>query len=912
MSTFPKKQSARPTRHHVLKPTARAVILMLSTFAASSALAQAPAAPAPATVPAKPERIEVTGSSIKRIEGETALPVQVIRREDIEKSSVTTAAELLTKISANAAALTDGAHFSDIAGQRGFSGANLRGIGVSSTLVLLNGRRLANFASPGGASGVDLNSIPSAAIDRVEILKDGASAIYGTDAISGVINFITRAEYTGVDLYAYASNTQDGGAEKRITTVSAGFGDLGKDKYNVFGVFDWQDTKALRTTQRDWVKGSFQPDINLDVGSSNTFPANFRRLNASGNPTGSRFNPSVPNCNPPANLFLPDSFVGSRACFYDYMQDTEMFPASERKSVLVRGQFQASPDVSLFAEALYAQTDTLYRISPLTITNLNYRADGRYYPTATAAAAGTTGPLRLNYRLTEAGGRTNDVSSEVTRFVFGAKGTLGQWDFDTAINYSENQVSDSYVDGYVATTAFDTAFATGNINPFGPSDAAGLALLNGTKIRDDARKSRGTTQAADFKASRTLFAMGGGDAAIALGIEGRREDMDFTPSTLLASGQIRGDGTATAFSGKRNVTAVFAELGLPLSKTLEVQAALRFDDYSDAGNTTNPKVGLRWNPIKDVLVRASYGTGFRAPSLADLYTPTRIGQTNGVYNDPLGCISVGGINNTNNPDYCGLQPDKLRGGSANLRPEESKQGAIGVVFEAVKNLSTSVDFWHIEKDDTIVSPEGIYFTDPVRFAPFITRAAADPALPGIPGRITQIDSRLRNLGGLKTNGVDIGLEWRSPTTGLGKFTVNFNGTYVMSYKLQDGPGAPFVEAVGRFYLDQVVQRWRHTLGVTLDRGPFSATLQQTYYNGHTDQQALANGSLRRVDAYELWDLATSWQYSKPLKFRFGIKNLFDENPPRSNQLYSFLSGYDPNYTDPRGRQYYFSIAYSFR
>ncbi len=914
MSFSRRKTSTGCPHQPAIKPVVRAVIMTLATLSAAAVASQALAQTAPTTAvqPAKPEKIEVTGSSIKRIEGETALPVQVIKREDIEKSGVTTAAELLTKISANAAALTDGAHFSDIAGQRGFSGANLRGIGVSSTLVLLNGRRLANFASPGGASGVDLNSIPSAAIERVEILKDGASAIYGTDAISGVINFITRAEYQGVDLYAYASNTQDGGAEKRIVTVSGGMGNINQDKYNVFAVFDWQDTKALRTTQRNWVKGSFQPDINLDVGSSNTYPANFRRLSGSGNATGGRFNPSAPTCNPPATVYAPTSFVGANACFYDYMQDTEMYPASERKSVLIRGQYAASADVTFFAEALLAQTDTLYRISPLTITNLNYPAAGRYYPTATATAAGTSGALRLNFRLAEAGGRTNEVSSEVSRFVFGAKGTLGNWDFDGAINISENQVSDAYVNGYVQTSAFDTAFATGNINPFGPSDAAGLALLNSTKIKDDARKSKGTTQAADIKLSRSLFQMAGGDAAIAFGLEGRREDMDFTPSALLAAGQIRGDGTAVAFSGKRNVTAVFTEVSLPVTKTLEIQAALRFDDYSDAGNTTNPKLGIRWNPIKDVLVRGSYGTGFRAPSLADLYTPTRIGQTNGIYNDPLGCITVGSINNTNNPDYCGLQPDKLRGGSTNLKPEESKQFSLGVVFEGIKNLSTSVDFWHIEKDDTIVSPEGIYFTDAARFAPFITRAAADPALGGIPGRITQIDSRLRNLGGLKTNGLDIGLEWRAPTTALGKFTLNFNGTYVMSYKLQDGPGAPFVEAVGKFYLDQVVQRWRHTVSVNLERGKWNATLQQTFYSGHTDQQKLANGSTRKVDAYELWDFSSSYQYSKPLKFRFGIKNLFDEEPPRSNQLYSFLAGYDPNYTDPRGRQYYGSVSYSFR
>lgn len=623
-----------------------AVILALSSvtgLGTSFAVAQTTT---PATTPAaltaqKIEKIEVTGSSIKRIEGEAALPVQVITREDIDRGGLTTAAELLTKISANAAALTDGASFSDIPGQRGFSGANLRGIGVSSTLILLNGRRVANFASPGSSSGVDLNAIPAAAIDRVEILKDGASAIYGTDAISGVINFITRREYTGVDLNAYYSDTQHGGAGKSSVTISGGFGDMTQDRFNVFGTLDYQDTKTLRSTQRDWIRGAFQPDINLDVASSNTYPANFRRTRASGSATGSRINPSAPNCNPPATLYSADSFVGSRACYYDYMQDTEIFPASKRISALGRGQLALDADTTLFAEALFSQTKTNYRISPLTITNLNYPAAGRYYPTAAATANGITGPIRLNWRLAEAGGRTNDVDSTTQRFVVGAKGLAAGWDYDAAVNLSESRVIDSYVNGYVRASAFDAAFATGNINPFGPSDAAGLSLLNSTKISDDARDSKGTTTSFDVKGSRSIFAMGGGDAAIAAGLEVRREKMDFTPSSLLAAGEIRGDTAATPFGGSRNVSAIFTELNLPITKTLEAQLALRYDKYNDVGSTTNPKVGLRWNPLKEVLVRTSYGTGFRAPTLADLYTPTRVGQTNGVYNDLLGCVRQG-------------------------------------------------------------------------------------------------------------------------------------------------------------------------------------------------------------------------------------------------------------------------------
>ena len=898
------------SRHHPLTACTRAVSIALAVFGAAASQAQSPATDAAPPTAQKIEKIEVTGSSIKRIDGETALPVQVISREEIIRGGSTTAAELLTKISANAAALTDGASFSDIAGQRGFSGANLRGIGVSSTLILLNGRRVANFASPGSASGVDLNSIPSAAIDRVEVLKDGASAVYGTDAISGVINFITRREYTGVDLSAYASNTEHGGAGKTILTVSGGVGDINKDRFNVFGVLDYQDNKTLRSGQRDWIKGAYQPDINLDVASSNTFPANFRRTRASGAATGSRINPSAPACNPPATLFSAGSFVGAKACYYDYMQDTEIFPNSKRVSGLMRGQFALDDVTTLFAEALLSETKTSYRISPLTITNLNYPGDGRYYPTAAATANAITGPIRLNWRLTPAGGRTNEVDATASRVVAGIKGLAAGWDYDAALNFSKSEVTDAYIDGYVKTSTFNAAFLTGNINPFGPSDAAGLALLNGTKIRDDARDSEGTTSSFDVKASRSLFAMDGGDAALALGLEVRREKLNFAPSALLAAGEIRGDGAAVAFTGSRNVSAVFGELSLPIAKTLEAQLAVRYDKYNDVGSTANPKAGLRWTPSKEFLMRASYGTGFRAPTLADLYTPSRLGQTNGIYNDLLGCIKKGAIDNTTNPDYCGIQPDKQTGGNAALKPEKSKQFSLGMVLEPVKSASLSVDYWRVKKRDVITYSEGAFFENPVFYSKFITRAAADPSLPGIPGFILSIDARPRNTATLDTSGLDVGIDVKWPATSIGKFGVSVNGTYVIDYKT--GGDGSFVDGVGKFSNDQVVQRWRHLATFNYDNGPWAATLSQTFYLGYRDQNPQPNGQPRRVGSYELWDLSGSWAATRDLKLRLGVKNLFDRNPPVSNQIYSFLAGYDPNYTDPRGRLFFGSVNYSFR
>lgn len=200
----------------------------------------------------KLDTVFVTGSRIKRIDGETALPIEIISRDDIRERGVTTAAEIVRTLSANNAPLTDGASITDgTSGQRGFNGANLRGVGVSSTLILLNGRRLANFASPGDEAGVDLNNIPAGAIERVEVLKDGASALYGSDAIGGVINFITRKDYQGLDLSLSAADTQDGGADTQTATISGGFGDMQDDGYNVFGTLDVQhlERAALEPTR---------------------------------------------------------------------------------------------------------------------------------------------------------------------------------------------------------------------------------------------------------------------------------------------------------------------------------------------------------------------------------------------------------------------------------------------------------------------------------------------------------------------------------------------------------------------------------------------------------------------------------------------------------------------------------------
>ena len=891
--------------HLTLKPIARAAAAAL-VLASIAAHAQ------------QEQRVEITGSSIKRVASETALPVQVIRREDIEKSGVTTAAELLKNISASAAQLTDGASISDnTGGQRGFNGANLRGLGVSSTLVLLNGRRMANFASPGDSAGVDLNSIPAGAIQRVEVLKDGASAIYGTDAIGGVINFITRQDYQGVDIGAYAMRTQDGGAGKTTGTISAGLGNIAKDRFNVFGVLDVQKLDPLRSTQRDFIQERPLASTVPFYLSSRPYPGNIRlqsnttrraaqlaAVNAagytfSGGPFNQRtINFSAPTCNPPASVYT--TVIGTQACGYDYMADTEIYPRSDKVSFLGRGVFQINADTQVFAELLKSTAKTKYVLSPnpTTLTGVTWSQINSYLPRPITEANNYTFDIR--FRATEAGNRSNEVTSDATRVVLGLSGSLGKdWDYTVAINKADNSTKDRYVNGYFKFAEFDAGVRTGSINPFGPSSAAGKTLIESLRIDDVARQSKGSTEAVDGKITGSLAELPGGSLGVAVGVELRRESQDFTPSALLISNNIAGDRRASlgntpdptiiATSNSRNIVSAYGELSAPLSKQLELQAALRFDKYDKIGSTVNPKLGVRWQPSTKVLVRGSAGTGFRAPSFSELYRPTVNGTSPAFIEDSLLGFDQWPTTKQANPE---------------LKPEKSKQFSLGIVVEPVRDVSLSVDYWNIRKTDVISDLyEKTILANPTRYAAYITRDAFDTPT---------VLLRKENQGKLQTSGIDVELNYRGAATSVGRFGANFSGTYIMEYKRQFGALEPLVSNLGQFLNDQVIQRWRHRISADWSAGDFGLTLGNTYFSGYTDDGYLPNTAPAKVKAYSLFDLSGSWAVSKQLQLRAGVSNLLNTEPPYSNQSYYFLSTYDPTYTDPRGRSFYASLKYSFR
>jgi iron complex outermembrane receptor protein len=880
------------------------------------------------------QRVEITGSSIKRIEGEAALPVEVIKREDIDKAGVTTAAELLQKISSNVGGLTDGASVSDVmGGQRGFNGANLRGLGVSSTLVLLNGRRMANFASPGDNSGVDLNNIPAGAIQRVEILKDGASAIYGTDAMGGVINFITRKDYQGGDASVYALRTGEGGGGKKSASLAGGIGALSTDRFNVFGALDVQETGRLASSQRKFMQEYSLPDRLSPQLSSYSFPANIdltaaqlAALNKSGYLKGSgpggtwvptpgrRVNLGKDSCaNGSPNVVRPLGPGGSEGCSFNYMGDSEVYPESKKQSFIGRATFLAPGDHQIFAEVLLSKAETNYAASPATSGSINGTSTGISLPADLQSKTGITGPVNFRFRLTDAGRRTSEVTSKASRIVVGATGKLGDWEYDTAYNHSVNRATDLDIDGWVSRSKLLAGIASGKYNPFVPAtDDAGRKFMDSIKINGAARISKGTSDSVDGKLARALATLAGGDAMLAVGAELRREKTAFSSTDALRTNDVQGDRASSDelladTSNSRDIAGIYTEINAPFSKEWEGQFAIRHDRYkgvhdplsnitTPALSTTNPKIAVSYRPSKEVLGRASYGTGFRAPSIAELFLPVRSGTTASFVSDPVS----GEI----------AQFDLDRYGNPLLKPEKSKQFSAGLVLEPNSNWNGSLDYWIIRKTDIISEiGEQTVFDNPIYYKdPNIVVRDED-------GFVSYLQFKKENRGKLNTSGLDIAVNWRGDATSLGRFSASLNGTLITQYKFQSDPNSPMTDGLGVFRDDKAVQRWRHKLNLDWTQGPVNLSLGNTFLSSYRDQNipGLADPGYndRDVKAYSLWDLTGSYAFTKQLKLRAGVINMFDTAPPFTNQSRYFEVTWDPTYGDPRGRSMFANLQYKF-
>jgi iron complex outermembrane receptor protein len=883
---------------HALRAAAPALVLACICEAAAQATPETPAA--------QPMRVEVTGSRIARVDAESALPVQTITRDEIARAGWTTASEVLAHVSANFNGM-NALQSIGTSGNPGMTSANLRGIGDGNTLVLLNGRRLSNYAFLSGAPNID--AIPMAAIERVEILKDGASSVYGTDAIAGVVNFITRKDFRGVDVTGLADITEHQGGNAYQASITAGWGDLAKDRFNVFATVDWRRDQSIAGRDRAYAATGYRPAEGLVNRNLQTIPANI----AAG--PGLFLNPAFPaGCAPPVSLPETDlGFVAGEMCLFDPASTAGLAPPTERWTAFGRATWQVAPDHQVYAEYLYARTRMTLSFTPtpasefatIDSTPVLYPVNGPYYPAEYAAAHGITGPLNVYYRTLPLGPRTDIVTTTSQRLALGAQGTSGPWSYGAGYTRSENRAEDEFTTGWVRQSAFVPAMATGLINPFGDSTQAGLDLLASTQFTGVVRTAKSTVDQLDVQVSRDAWALPGGPLAVALGAEWRREKLDDRPASILDTGDVMASNfEISPQSASRNVAAAFGEASVPFAKGWELLASVRYDHYSDFGGTTNPKVALRWQPAKSLLLRASWGKGFRAPTLPDLYTQQFTASIFGPV-DPVRCPV------TQNPRDCGFEEfPVVAGGNRDLEPETSKQATAGLVWEPIAGTSIGVDAWRIEKRHVIGSldPDFVMENYDTLGASNVLRGPPDAAYPALPGPITAILAYNQNLGDITTSGVDVSLRARSPATTLGRLSLSLEGTYVHEFTTSL-PGLGPEQGVGRYGPYGAVPRWRHYAQLGWQFGAWGATLAQTFQSGVADANPNGQGDPRRVGSYSLWDLQATWTGWRNASVALGVRNLLDTDPPFTN---SGFNGTDPTYSEVRGRSFYARLSYAFR
>jgi iron complex outermembrane recepter protein len=892
-------------------------------------------------VPVRVEKIEVTGSNIsRRIDAETALPVTVITREEIRNSGVTTAAELLDKVSAiNGGGYNLSQGIGD-SSTPGLSAVSLRGLGSNNTLVLLNGRRLSNYAfNAVGGGTVNLNQIPLGAVERVEVLKDGASAIYGTDAIGGVINFILRKDYQGAEVTAYGAWTDGGGGNTHNYSVAAGYGDIDKNRFNVLATLEYQKDEELKASQRAFASTGIRPDLGIGSTSGNTVPANFRYHGASYNVTAAQ------GCLPSASSYQVDMNTGALAplqtsCRYDFTNVIDIAPPGERKTFFTRGVSQLPGENQAFVEYHLNRNEFLFSASETPVADFlgngdfRYPASGIYYPSSLnlpdRSVLHPTGALPIAWRLRDAGMRTDRVNSEESRLVAGFQGAFAGWDYNTAFSRSTSHVTDNYINGYVRESVLAQGFATGIIDPFSgrPQTAAALALIDAAKINEKIRDSDAKVTSFDGKISRELWQTAHGPVAIAIGADHRKEEIEERPSEVLYSGDILGAGgnLPPTTHAQRTIGALFTELNVPLLKDLEAQLAARYDRYSDFGSTVNPKVALRWTPTKAVLMRASYGTGFRAPTLSDLFLPP-IATFTGTRSDPIRCPQATPVGDFVNPDVeCDGLPAQF-GGSPSLQPEKSRQWSFGAILEPAKGISLAVDYWSIRRRNTIGTPSEDTLFDVYAVADpltanghFVRRArlpdgscAGDGDVPtpaNVPCAIDHVLELQENLGKYNVSGIDVSTTWRGSLPSFGRLTFRLEGTYMLQYRYQREKDGPYFDNVGNSSDNGAMARWRHYATLNWRFGDWGATLAQNFVLGYRDEDN--QSAPRRVGSCETFDLQGLWDAWRGLSVTLGVRNVFNRDPPASRQGRSFQIGYDPRYFDPRGRTLHLGLRYAFK
>jgi iron complex outermembrane receptor protein len=918
------------------KAVAQAVSFALAYAAFGGAMAQDAASPSI-------QRVEVTGSSIKRATAETASPVQVISREDIAKSGKATVAEYLQTLTADGAgSLPTGFGNGFAAGSTAIS---LRGLGATSTLVLLNGRRMAPFAraDDGQKSFTDLSTVPMEAVERIEVLKDGASSTYGADAIAGVVNIILRKDFTGLVFKAEGGASRYHDAEQGKASVTWGKGRLDEDGYNWMvnaEVYGNHQLMNKDRSDRDWIgHGDIRP---WGYGANGQFASGYITPgNASPSPAGALRDPTTGNyvgqagCSQFSPVTAQDPAGG---CLWYADQFRAMQPQIGGVNLYTRFTKNLEGDLQFYAEAGYSKRDTEFAMVPANTsmvvafpaTAANPSGIINYGNDIVMAAGHPQNPygvpVQLRYSMFDVGPSTRSADNAFSRFVVGLKGSRLGWDFDTGYTHSESALDLNYSNMINMKVLKD---ALGNPNsqyfPYYIGTQAGKnpASLYSAMVVNAKSHSITKLDVVDFKASRELMQLPGGALGLAVGGEYRHLELDNPSLSGSEDGTINSNYTAA--KGTDDVKAVFAEIAAPVLKTVELSAAVRYDKYRNFSSTT-PKLGAKWTPVKSFALRGTYTEGFRAPGPAE--SGARSQSTgNSSVRDPIRCPggtpAAGGATDAD----CSITIGAVKVGNPNLQPEESKGYTLGIVWDPLPNTSFALDGWKIKRSNEI-NPLSY-----VEAAALPTAIRQDNNLVvngvAIPNTGTLLLSTAPYLNSSYTEvkGVDLDLKQRIPLGSYGRAVVGLTWTHIASWVRAEKNGTTFQYAGTHGNCDTSncagTPKDKISVNATWDYDKLSVSaianyrsdMQNVRFAGDKCASKFANGSPApgdcRLASFTTIDLSARYKLSANWQIYGSIQNLFDRVAPLDPLTYGGLSYNPMDASGAVGRYFKAGARYQF-
>ncbi|MBB3170001.1 TonB-dependent receptor [Simiduia aestuariiviva] len=840
------------------------------------------------------EEVTVVGSRIARgADFNSPTPVEVFDRDTIEKSGYNNLQQLFEKSPAagNGTFSTRGNNQDSTA--NGAAAVSLRGMGADATLVLVNGRRVAISAFAEGITTnfVDINAIPVGAIERVEVLKDGASAIYGSDAVAGVVNIVLRNDFEGAEVSVGYGDTTDTHNDER--TFSAIWGVNGANDSNLTLIFDHFSNSSLMNKDRGRL-GTANQSANggMDFRSSRGYPGRFI---VDGTTT---IDPACP----------PENAAG-QTCVYDYGPWNVLTPAAERTGLTVMGHTDITDGIEFFTEIAVQHNTSMARGAPTPLDESAALTVPVTHPDNPYTGATTLDVGR--YRTVDAGAREWDIETDNLRGVFGLRGEVNGWTWETTVQRarSESMQTGNRSQGWVRTDLLQQEIDAGRYNPFGAAQNPDSVINSITTSL--VRLGTSHMTAFDFNVSGELFDLSGGTAAMAAGVEYREEKASDTPDDQFQRGLIFGTESVSA-SASRDITSAYVEMALPVLDNFDVTVAGRYDDYSDFGSSVNPMVNGRWTINDTLSVRGSWGTGFRAPSLAQIgLGPSQESQ---FFVDTYGCAI--------NPAYCtSTDYTIIFAGNPELEAEESESFNFGVVYEPVDDLQLSMDYWNITQEGKIDEvPFGYIYTQfcGTQNSTVCVRSAA---LPGESlGALQSINSGFINIGEQSVTGIDLAARYGGLNVAGGDLSLRMDYSYLVEFERvelsADGSSFKTTDLAGEYEYPQ--HRWVAAGDWDMDNFGLTASINYTGefedtpdidFDGTADYDT---NTSRTVDAFVTLNLQARYTGIENVHLSFGVDNAMDEDVPFAigdgdSDLYGYVSGQH----SPRGRFVYGKMTYSF-